>query len=104
MPQDSVYGEWPASGEIDLAESKGNDGATYPSGRDTIISALVGGLPALLIRVRLMLTILIALGSHCLCRCILVNRRQAYSQTDRLQRQLSHIRDGMERQIPLYVY
>lgn len=43
MPQDSVYGEWPASGEIDLAESKGNDGATYPSGRDTVISALHWG-------------------------------------------------------------
>ena len=41
MPEESVYGPWPASGEIDLAESKGNDGDTYPSGRDTIISALV---------------------------------------------------------------
>ena len=24
MPKDSVYGEWPASGEIDIVESKGN--------------------------------------------------------------------------------
>ncbi|CAD6448760.1 84755455-ab05-4b84-aba7-01394a00b53e [Sclerotinia trifoliorum] len=43
MPEDSVYGPWPASGEIDLAESKGNDGATYDGGRDSIISALHWG-------------------------------------------------------------
>lgn len=24
MPESSVYGEWPASGEIDIMESKGN--------------------------------------------------------------------------------
>lgn len=24
MPRDSVYGDWPASGEIDIVESKGN--------------------------------------------------------------------------------
>jgi len=43
MPEDSVYGPWPASGEIDLAESKGNDGATYDGGRDSVISALHWG-------------------------------------------------------------
>lgn len=41
MPEGSVYGPWPASGEIDLAESKGNDGANYDGGRDSIVSALV---------------------------------------------------------------
>lgn len=43
MPEDSVYGDWPASGEIDLAESRGNDGDTYAAvgGRDSLISALV---------------------------------------------------------------
>lgn len=41
MPEDSVYGEWPASGEIDLAESKGNSGDDYPTGRDSVVSALV---------------------------------------------------------------
>lgn len=41
MPEDSVYGEWPASGEIDLAESKGNSGDDYPTGRDSVGSALV---------------------------------------------------------------
>ncbi|KAN0096478.1 glycoside hydrolase family 16 protein [Hyaloscypha variabilis] len=40
MPQDSVYGPWPASGEIDIAESRGNSGATFPDGRDSIGSAL----------------------------------------------------------------
>uniref|UniRef100_A0A093V4X5 Beta-1,3-glucan-binding protein n=1 Tax=Talaromyces marneffei PM1 TaxID=1077442 RepID=A0A093V4X5_TALMA len=28
MPEESVYGEWPLSGEIDIMESKGNDGRT----------------------------------------------------------------------------
>jgi len=43
MPEDSVYGEWPASGEIDLAESKGNSGDDYPTGRDSVVSALHWG-------------------------------------------------------------
>jgi beta-glucanase (GH16 family) len=43
MPEDSVYGDWPASGEIDLAESRGNDGDEYSAvgGRDSLISAMV---------------------------------------------------------------
>jgi hypothetical protein len=41
MPEESVYGDWPASGEIDLAESKGNSGDDYPTGRDSVVSALV---------------------------------------------------------------
>jgi beta-glucanase (GH16 family) len=28
MPEESVYGDWPLSGEIDIMESKGNDGRT----------------------------------------------------------------------------
>jgi hypothetical protein len=31
MPEESVYGDWPKSGEIDIAESRGND-AKYPGG------------------------------------------------------------------------
>lgn len=31
LPEDQAYGLWPASGEIDLMESRGND-ASYPSG------------------------------------------------------------------------
>ena len=45
MPEDSVYGDWPASGEIDLAESKGNSGDDYPTGRDSVVSALVRQIP-----------------------------------------------------------
>lgn len=41
MPESNVYGEWPASGEIDIAESKGNDPRTYSDGRDSVVSALV---------------------------------------------------------------
>lgn len=26
MPEEDVYGSWPLSGEIDIMESKGNDG------------------------------------------------------------------------------
>ncbi|KAF8850957.1 concanavalin A-like lectin/glucanase [Acephala macrosclerotiorum] len=45
MPEDSVYGDWPASGEIDLAESRGNQGDTYAAvgGRDSLISAMHWG-------------------------------------------------------------
>lgn len=28
MPEEDVYGAWPLSGEIDIMESKGNDGRT----------------------------------------------------------------------------
>ena len=43
MPEDSVYGDWPASGEIDIAESRGNNGDEYSAvgGRDSLISAMV---------------------------------------------------------------
>lgn len=44
MPQDSVYGSWPKSGEIDIVESRGNSPATYTDGRDTATSALHWGL------------------------------------------------------------
>jgi beta-glucanase (GH16 family) len=42
MPEDSKYGPWPNSGEIDIAEMRGNDWK-YPVGRDAISSALHWG-------------------------------------------------------------
>ncbi|KAK1908238.1 hypothetical protein P3342_013558 [Pyrenophora teres f. teres] len=42
MPQDNVYGEWPRSGEIDIAEFRGNN-YTYPEGRDFVSSTLHWG-------------------------------------------------------------
>ncbi|KAJ1329596.1 gram-negative bacteria-binding protein 1 [Microdochium nivale] len=42
MPETSAYGQWPASGEIDIMESRGND-HTYPLGRDHVGSALHWG-------------------------------------------------------------
>ncbi|KAK9365294.1 concanavalin A-like lectin/glucanase domain-containing protein [Lipomyces kononenkoae] len=38
MPKDSVYGVWPASGEIDICESRGND-HTYPLGGVNVMSS-----------------------------------------------------------------
>ncbi|EXJ79452.1 hypothetical protein A1O3_08954 [Capronia epimyces CBS 606.96] len=38
LPVESKYGEWPQSGEIDIAESRGNN-HTYPSGGNDIISS-----------------------------------------------------------------
>lgn len=44
MPEGSVYGPWPQSGEIDIAESRGNGGANYSlGGRDSIFSTLHWG-------------------------------------------------------------
>ncbi|KAJ3038277.1 hypothetical protein HK097_003219 [Rhizophlyctis rosea] len=43
MPKDSVYGEWPASGEIDIAESRGNDRTYSYGGRDKIGATLHWG-------------------------------------------------------------
>lgn len=42
MPENSVYGPWPASGEIDIMEAKGND-HEYPHGRDYVDSTLHWG-------------------------------------------------------------
>ena len=42
MPEDDIYGAWPASGEIDIAESRGNN-FSYPRGRDAIVSTLHWG-------------------------------------------------------------
>ncbi|KAK2592717.1 hypothetical protein QQS21_009592 [Conoideocrella luteorostrata] len=43
MPQDSVYGEWPRSGEIDIMEARGNDAEKYPLGNNIISSAMHWG-------------------------------------------------------------
>ena len=43
MPETSAYGPWPQSGEIDIAESKGNAPQTYPNGRNSISSTLHWG-------------------------------------------------------------
>lgn len=43
MPESSVYGPWPQSGEIDIMESKGNAGQSYPNGRNSISSTLHWG-------------------------------------------------------------
>jgi beta-glucanase (GH16 family) len=43
MPQDNVYGEWPRSGEIDIAESRGNDAETYSLGNNIVSSSLHWG-------------------------------------------------------------
>lgn len=38
-----AYGPWPASGEIDIAEWRGNPGSKYPDGRDSVGSTLHWG-------------------------------------------------------------
>ncbi|ODQ75092.1 hypothetical protein LIPSTDRAFT_92143 [Lipomyces starkeyi NRRL Y-11557] len=45
MPKDSVYGVWPASGEIDICESRGND-HTYPVGGVNVMSSTLHWGPA----------------------------------------------------------
>ncbi|KAH4291897.1 hypothetical protein HBI81_173480 [Parastagonospora nodorum] len=42
MPEDDAYGVWPRSGEIDIAEFRGND-YHYPEGRDFVSSTLHWG-------------------------------------------------------------
>jgi beta-glucanase (GH16 family) len=44
LPQNSVYGDWPMSGEIDIVESRGNSPKNYSGGRDTASSSLHWGL------------------------------------------------------------
>lgn len=39
MPEDSFYGEWPRSGQIDIAELRGNN-RHYTRGRDLVKSTL----------------------------------------------------------------
>ena len=43
LPQDNVYGDWPMSGEIDIAGSRGNAPGYAGSGRDLIQSTLHWG-------------------------------------------------------------
>ena len=43
MPEDSVYGEWPRSGEIDIMESRGNGAAYEEGGRNYYYSTLHWG-------------------------------------------------------------
>lgn len=43
MPENSVYGDWPRSGEIDIVESRGNDAEKYALGNNIISSTLHWG-------------------------------------------------------------
>jgi len=43
MPEDSVYGEWPRSGEMDIMESRGNGFNYELGGSDVYGSALHWG-------------------------------------------------------------
>jgi beta-glucanase (GH16 family) len=43
MPESSEYGVWPRSGEIDIAESRGNDVEYAAGGRDVYTTALHWG-------------------------------------------------------------
>lgn len=45
MPVNDTYGAWPASGEIDISESRGNDIGYPAGGRNTISSSLHWGKP-----------------------------------------------------------
>lgn len=47
MPTTSVYGAWPASGEIDIMESRGNN-YTFPQGGNNVVSSTLhwGPVPA----------------------------------------------------------
>lgn len=36
MPEEEFYGTWPASGEIDIMESRGNEGTNYKGGRNEV--------------------------------------------------------------------
>lgn len=43
MPEDSVYGEWPRSGEIDIMESRGNGYGYDEGGRNWYYGTLHWG-------------------------------------------------------------
>ncbi len=43
LPRDNQYGQWPASGEIDIMESRGNPPSYSPGGRDKFGSTLHWG-------------------------------------------------------------
>lgn len=42
-PENETYGVWPRSGEIDIAQIRGNSPKNYSDGRDTVTSALHWG-------------------------------------------------------------
>lgn len=43
LPNDETYGQWPASGEIDIMESRGNDASCQAGGRNKFASTLHWG-------------------------------------------------------------
>jgi beta-glucanase (GH16 family) len=62
MPEQDTYGPWPASGEIDIMESRGND-VSYPAGgRDTYSSAMHWGMFTSQYSFRIYLTLFSLLG------------------------------------------
>ncbi|KAJ3109100.1 hypothetical protein HDU97_009218 [Phlyctochytrium planicorne] len=47
MPEDSVYGDWPRSGELDIIESRGNNAKYRVGGNDKMISNLQYGVSSI---------------------------------------------------------
>jgi len=45
LPEENAYGEWPRSGEIGVAQVRGNDVLYEDGGRDTMTSMLHWGMP-----------------------------------------------------------
>ena len=95
MPENSTYGEWPKSGEIDIMESRGNTPGYSAGGRDVITSTLHWGKN---LQSACSLTPAHNFARHGLrYRCILAYDCWEGSPKDRLLRKLPHVRDRMGR-------
>ena len=103
MPEDSTYGIWPLSGEIDIMESRGNARGYSNGGRETVSSTIHWGERKLSLGFESDLVELKRLRYLVEDRQLLQNYTKTQNSKDRLFRRLTYLRTRMESRLPLHM-
>jgi Glycosyl hydrolases family 16 len=103
MPEDSVYGIWPLSGEIDIMESRGNARGYRNGGRETVSSTIHWGERKLSLGFESDLVELKHVRYLVEDRQLLQNYTKTQNSKNRLFRRLPYLRSGVVKRLPLHM-
>lgn len=96
MPENSVYGEWPRSGEIDIMEARGNSRDYPEGGRNVYYGTTHWGKLPFSVFVFSIMTLTICNRSHLRHRCLLALYRRKEDPPRRILRWLPHFRYAVD--------
>ena len=103
MPEESVYGDWPRSGEIDIAESRGNDVKYAGGGRNLYYGTTHWGKTANVV-VHICNILTIKTRPHPADRRLLAFLQGEEDPPRRLLRRLPHLRHAVDRGLHLLLH